>query len=77
MKNNDMPIEVLQEEWNKFKGWCGKNNFNLKIPYEYGFINTKNGEIVLLIDFGKVMLLKKNPVVDTEFELVVNGEVNK
>lgn len=67
MKN--FKYKKYKSEWKKFKLWCEKENYNRKIPGEYGFMNTTNGQIALLIDFGKIRLIKKG-IVDAEFEMI-------
>mgnify|MGYP001601929206 CR=1 FL=1 len=68
-------LSDCRKEWSKFKLWCQENKYSYKIPGEYAYMDTRNANIALLIDFGKVRLLRYTGLFDAEFEMVEEVEL--
>ena len=65
MKNKETKIM-----WDKFKKFAAARGFAVKTPYDLGFMDSRNGNVMILKGEKEAVIVKRNEVTDAEYKEV-------
>ena len=66
-----------QELFNKFADFAHKSGFNWYIPGEMAYMDTRNGNVMIMVSKNQVKLLKKGDVETAEFRDIEEEEIKE
>ena len=64
---NDKEVKIM---WDKFEKFAKDRGFAVKIPYDLGFMDSRNCNVMILKGEKEAVIVKRNEVTDAEYKEV-------
>ena len=56
--------------WDKFEKFAGERGYAVRLHYDLGFMDSRNGNVMILKGEKEAIIVKRNEVTDAEYKEV-------
>ena len=64
---NDKEVKIM---WDKFEKFAGDRGYAVRLPYDLGFMDSRDGNVMILKGEKEAVIVKRNEVTDAEYKEV-------